>query len=99
MIIIFTLDGCPACDELKRTLKQNGLEYIDIEINEYPNVWEEVVNVTKEDSVPTILLKQTVDDNMNTEEKKSNIYVAGVDFNNINEAIKIIENYFSNKGA
>jgi glutaredoxin len=99
MIIIFTLDGCPACDELKRTLKQKGLEYIEIEIYEYPHVWEEVVNVTKVDSVPTMLLKQTVDDDSDTEEKKSNLYVAGVDFNNINEAIEIIRNYFSNKGA
>lgn len=99
MIIIFTLAGCPACNELKSTLKQKDLEYIEIEIYEYPHVWEEVVNVTKVDSVPTMLLKQTVDDDSDTEEKKSNLYVAGVDFNNINEAIEIIRNYFSNKGA
>jgi glutaredoxin len=99
MIIIFTLHGCPACKELKTNLDKNGYEYIDIDIEEYSLVWEEVVKTTNLDIVPTILLKETSDDGVYDEEKKSILYIASVDFNNIDEAIGLIENYFTNKGA
>lgn len=93
MIVVFTLNGCPACSELKKHLNKNMLKYEEIEITSYPNVWENVVMTTGDDSVPTVFLKDVENQN-----KKAKLYVAGTDFNDTKEGINLIKNYFSNKG-
>lgn len=87
MICIFTLKGCPYCEMLKTELDKINCKYEEIDIEEFEHIWVEIVKYTKDDSVPTIFIK-------NYEDEPARIYVAGRDFNSIDEGIDLIKKYF-----
>lgn len=84
LLFVFTLGGCIHCDELKTYLNGNKFDYQEIDINEKDSIWNLVVDLTKQEYVPTIMIMDDHDINF------GNIYVPIKDFNNINELIKII---------
>ena len=52
-IVLYSMEGCPYCDELKGYMQMEGIDYnpIDIEVKE--KLWESVKEITGEDYVPT----------------------------------------------
>ena len=35
VVVLFTMEGCPYCVDLKNMLNESGIEYYDRDINEY----------------------------------------------------------------
>jgi glutaredoxin len=85
-IILFTLDNCIHCKSLKKRLKSESISYSEIEITNNEKIWNEVVNQTGHNSLPTVYIKK---ENSDT----GPVYVAGVDFMSDNEAINIIKKH------
>lgn len=85
-VILFSLDNCIHCKSLKKRLKSESIPYSEIEITNNEKIWNEVVNQTGHNSLPTIYIKK---ENSDT----GPVYVAGVDFMNDEEGIKIIKQY------
>jgi glutaredoxin len=84
-LIIFTLKTCGNCKFLKRKLKQNNIEFKEIDIDEYPTVWDMVVQQSEVDYVPTAYLIQDDDTGI--------IFSPGKDYTDHEDLIKKIEEY------
>jgi glutaredoxin len=85
-IILFTLDNCIHCKSLKKRLRIESIPYTEIEITNNQKIWNEVVNQTGHNSLPTVYIKK---ENLDT----GPVYVAGVDFMSDEEAINIIKKH------
>lgn len=85
-IIVFTLDGCEHCQELKTKLKENNIIFREIETTKNKYIWEQMIEQTGFDHIPSIFIKRG---NTNT----GPIYIPGRDFNSFDEIIDIIKNY------
>lgn len=85
-IILFTLDDCIHCKSLKKRLRIESIPYTEIEITNNEKIWNEVVNQTGHNSLPTVYIKK---ENSDT----GPVYVAGVDFMSDDEGINIIKKH------
>ena len=56
-LIVFTLDGCSHCVDLKKKLSKNKLEFREIEIGANKNIWDKVVEQTGHNSLPTVYIQ------------------------------------------
>jgi glutaredoxin len=83
---IFTLNGCSHCKTLKEELNKEGIPYTEFEINKYRDAYKAIMEVTKEDALPTVYLQ-------NPETESGPVFVAGRDFKSKEEAIEKIRKY------
>lgn len=83
---VFTLDGCSHCQILKQELRNQNIDYNEFEVSEYKELYDQIMENTKIDALPTIYLQ-------NTETGAGPIFVAGRDFSTKEEAIKKIKKY------
>ena len=54
---VFTLNGCSHCVELKNILKENKIEFIEFEITQNKEVFDEIIKLTGHNSLPTTFLQ------------------------------------------
>ena len=85
-VILFTLNNCIHCKSLKKRLKLESIDFHEIEINDNQKIWDEVVNQTGHNSLPTIFIQK---ENTDT----GPVYVAGVDFMSDEEGLNIIKQH------
>ena len=62
MIKLYGFDGCPYCEELKEMYDKNNIEYIfvDVTLGENENEVNKLFKITKEESVPVVLVNKTI---------------------------------------
>ena len=84
MVVIFTLEDCFHCIELKKKLKNSSISYNEIEITKHQDLWVNVVNDVKNDTVPLILIT-------NNEFNTSSVYIPGIHYQNDDEFIEILK--------
>ena len=85
-IIIFTMDGCIHCKSLKKRLRVDSIPYVEVDIDNNQDLWNDVVNQTGHNVVPSIYIQK--DENEN-----GPIYIPGKDFEDEDEIVKIIRTY------
>ena len=83
---IFTLDGCSHCKTLKEELKKESIPYTEFEVNKFRKIYDSILEVTKNDALPTVYLQ-------NPDTDSGPVFVAGRDFNTKEEAIEKIRKY------
>lgn len=83
---VFTLNGCSHCVELKKTLKENQIEFKEFEIGEHQELFDEVVRLTGHNSLPTTYLQ-------NSETGSGPIFVPGRDYKSKEELLEKIKKY------
>ncbi len=49
LLVVFTMKGCPYCDEMKEKLNESGIEFIDRDINQYEEEYDVFVEITEND--------------------------------------------------
>lgn len=86
-IVIFTLDGCFHCVNLKKELDNISIPFVEIEVNANPHIWSQVVNQTGKDYLPTVFIQKG-------ETNTGPVFVPGEDFENQEEIIEIIKSYY-----
>jgi glutaredoxin len=85
-VLVFTLNGCGHCVDLKKELTQREIPFIEIEVSNNQKIWDQVVNQTGHNILPTIFIKrENTDDGL--------VYVPGKDFHNTEEAVEIVKKY------
>ena len=85
-VFVFTLNECEHCQDLKNKLLNEQIPFNDFEINQHKPFWDDIVKQTGADLVPTVYLRDN-------EKKTGRILIPLKDFNNGDEAIKIIKKY------
>ena len=86
-VVLFSLQGCTHCDELKKTLTEENIGFDDIDIENSPNIseaWKNIIKVTGNNIVPTLIVKDEIGE-------EGEIYSPNIDFNSVDEIIKIVK--------
>jgi glutaredoxin len=91
-VVIFTLNSCSHCQELKQELTKLSIPFDDVEITLNRKLWDYVISQTGYDLLPTVFIKDGNDDS-------GLIYTPGRDFQSNDEIIEIIKNQYIEKGS
>lgn len=85
-VIVFSLDGCGHCKMLKDELNSQSIPYTEIEISSNKEIWDQVVNQTGHNILPTVFIKKPDTDD-------GPVFVPQRDFKNQDEIVEIIKTY------
>lgn len=55
-IKLYTKPDCPFCVKAKKLLTDNGYEYEDVDVIEYPEIKEKLIEVTGQTTVPFVFV-------------------------------------------
>lgn len=85
-IIVFTLNGCGHCKNLKKRLNDIDVLFTEIEIGLNEHIWNQVVEQTGHNVLPTVFIKkENTDDGL--------VYIPGRDYQSEDEIVEIIKTF------
>jgi glutaredoxin len=84
-IIIFTLNGCSFCSIIKKRLENESIPFTEYEINDYPDLWEQVVSQTNSEYLPTFFIREG-------DNESGQVFCPKRDFNDEDSIIEILKN-------
>lgn len=90
-VVVYTMKGCPFCDEFKEILKKESIEFFDRDIDEFEEEYELFSEITNNDMIPALLIIEG-----DEKDYKSFIYAPERDYNELNEALEIIKKHKKN---
>jgi glutaredoxin len=87
-VLVYSMKGCPFCEQFKEMLTNEGIEYFDRDIDVYKNEYDKFSQITNNELIPALLI-------IEGEDKKydSFLYAPDRDYNELNEAVDIIKNH------
>jgi len=53
-VLVYSLDGCPACEELKDKFERMGLVYENIEMTDNDEMWDKLTQMGGSEYVPQV---------------------------------------------
>ena len=89
LLILFTMDGCGYCVQMKNKLKESNIDFIDRDIFEHKDEYDMFVEITENEFVPAFMIVESPDVEPNTL-----LFAPERDFNEIDDGIKIIKEHF-----
>lgn len=92
-VVVYTMKGCPFCEDFKEMLTNEGIEFFDRDIDEYKEEYDLYSKITENDMIPALLIVEG-----NEKENKSFIYAPERDYNELTEALDIIKTHRKNVG-
>lgn len=90
-IVLFTMKGCPWCEDMKKGLVENNIEFLDRDIDQYEEEYKLFVEITENDFVPAFMIIEDLEDL-----SKTKLYAPERDFEGIEEGVKIIKESLKN---
>jgi glutaredoxin len=78
---VFSMKGCPHCENLKNKLNENNISFIEIDIDENEKLYETFSKKVGNEFLPAILIDRTA-------------FVPEKSFNTIDEAVELVKNHF-----
>jgi glutaredoxin len=89
VVVLFTMEGCPFCVDLKKMLNTENVNYLERDIDIYEEEYNLFVEATGNDFIPAfMLIKNPETDNPITE-----LYAPDRDFSDITEGFNIIKGF------
>jgi len=92
-VIVYTMKGCPFCTDFKDILIKEGIEFFDRDIDEYKDEYDIFSEITENDMIPALLVIEG-----NGKDHKSFLYAPDRDYNELTEAVDIINEHRKNVG-
>jgi glutaredoxin len=90
-VVVYTMKGCPFCDDFKKMLQEENVEFHDRDIEEYDKEYETYVEITENEYIPALLLIES-----EGEKYESFLYAPERDYNELKEALNIIQGHRKN---
>ena len=90
LVILFTMDGCPYCVQMKDQLKESDIDFVERDIEEHKDEYDMFVEITENEFVPAFMIVESPD----TDDHKSYLYAPERDYNEIEEGVAIIKEHF-----
>lgn len=84
-VVVYTMKGCPHCDDFKNLLEERNIDFHDRDIDKYKDEYDLFVEASGSEYVPSLLVLET-----SNKITKSFIYVPEKNYNELTEAIDII---------
>jgi glutaredoxin len=88
--IVYTMEGCPFCTMIKEELEKEDIPFIERDIQEYEEEYDEFSRVTENDYVPALMLL-TLDENDDASNVK--LLAPDRDFQDIYEGVSMAKEY------
>jgi len=88
--VVYTMKGCPHCGHIKEELRKNKITFIERDIQEYEEEYDEFVKVVENEYVPALMLL-TLDDDDNAHDVQ--LLAPNRDFQDIFEGVDLVKNY------
>ena len=90
--IVYTMKGCPHCTHIKEELNKNDLPFIERDIDDFEEEYDEFAKIVQNEYVPAMMLI-TLDEN---EEAKNVKFLApDRDYQDILEGVEMVKHYIS----
>jgi len=77
---VFSMKGCPHCDNLKNQLKENNIKFTEIDVDENEEMYNRFSKIVENEFLPAILIGK-------------NAFVPDRSFNTINEAVDLVKKH------
>lgn len=87
-VVVYTMKGCPFCTDFKEMLTNEGIEFFDRDIDDYKDEYDIFVEVTDNDMIPAMLIIEG-----NDETHESFLYAPERNYNELSEAVDIIQGH------
>ena len=91
--VVYPMEGCTFCQQNKEELKKNKLPFVERDIHEHQDEYDEFVRVTENEYVPAMMLL-TLDEEDNTSNVK--LLAPDRDYEDIFEGVEMVKKYFLN---
>ena len=88
--VLFTMNGCPFCTSIKEEFKKNNVDYIERDIHQNEDEYNQFVELTQNEFVPSMMLL-TIDENENTSNIK--LLAPERDFQDLYEGVEMVKLY------
>jgi glutaredoxin len=92
-VIVYTMKGCPFCTDFKELLTKEGIEFFDRDIEVYKEEYDIFSEITENDMIPALLVIEG-----NGKDHKSYLYAPDRNYNELTEAVDIINEHRKNVG-
>ena len=90
--IVYTMKGCPHCTHITEELNKNDLPFIERDIDDFEEEYDEFAKIVQNEYVPAMMLI-TLDEN---EDAKNVKFLApDRDYQDILEGVEMVKNYIS----
>ena len=90
LVILFTMEGCPYCVQMKDQLTESNINFVERDIEEHKDEYDMFVEITENEFVPAFMIVESPD----TDDHKSYLYAPERDYNEIEEGVAIIKEHF-----
>ena len=88
--VVFTMKTCPHCQTFKKMLKEEDIEFIERDIDEFEEEYDLFVEATGNDFVPAFMLIENYD----SETPTTSLFAPDRDFEDIDHGLKIIKEFY-----
>jgi glutaredoxin len=88
--VVYTMKGCPFCSMIKEELEKENVPFLERDIDEYHEEYDEFSKITENEYVPALMLL-TLDDDENPSDVK--LLAPDRDFQDIYEAVELAKGY------
>ena len=90
LVILFTMEGCPYCVQMKDQLTESKIDFVERDIHEHKDEYDMFVEITENDFVPAFMIVESPDG----DDHKSYLYAPERDYDEIEEGVAIIKEHF-----
>lgn len=87
-VIVYTMKGCPFCTDFKEMLVKEEIDFFDRDIEVHEDEYNVFVEVTENDMIPALLIIES-----DNEEHESFLYAPDRNYNDLTEAVDIIQKH------
>lgn len=77
---VFSMKGCPHCDNLKNQLKESNIDFLELDVDKHEELYEKFSKKVGSEFLPAIMIGKTA-------------FVPDKSFQTINEAVNLIKNH------
>jgi glutaredoxin len=88
--VVFTMKTCPHCQTFKKMLKEEDIEFIERDIDEFEEEYDLFVEATGNDFVPAFMLIE----NPESEKPNTGLFAPDRDFEDIEHGLEIIKEFY-----
>jgi glutaredoxin len=90
--VVYTMKGCPHCTHIKEELKKSDIPYIERDIDEFSEEYDEFAKITENEYVPALMLL-TLDEN--DEPYNIKLLAPERDYQDVFEGVNMVKDHLS----
>jgi glutaredoxin len=77
---VFSMKGCPHCDNLKNKLRESNIDFIELDVDEHEELYEKFSKKVDNEFLPAVLIERTA-------------FVPDKSFQTIDEAVDLVKKH------